>query len=131
MALRKELTLINAQANAIGDLFNNGKIQLRTGGQPADPNSAASGSLLAEIDLPADAFSASIGGVITIAGSWSGIATGTGTAGWARFLSSDDTISFDVSVAESAADLIIDDEDVVSGGAVIFTSFTITVPDGV
>lgn len=131
MAFRKNDALRNSEANAFGDLFNGGILQIRTGAQPADPDSAASGTLLAEIDLPADAFNGASGGVITKLGVWSEIAVASGVAGWARFISSDTLKTFDVSVAESAADLIIDDEDVVSGGVVTVTSFSLSTPDGV
>ncbi len=131
MSLRKNDALRNSEANAFGALFNSGKLQIRTGAQPADPDSAASGTLLCEIDLPAAPFNGSSGGVITKLGTWSAISVASGVAGWARFISSDTLKTFDVSVAESAADMIIDDEDVVSGGVVTVTSFNFSVPDGV
>lgn len=128
MAFRKNDGLRNAQANAFGDLFNSGTIQIRSGSQPADPDDAASGTLLVEIDLPADAFGSAASGVISKSGTWSGIAIATNTAGWARFISSDTLKTFDVTVGEVGDDLTIDDESIVTGNVVMVTAFTFTVP---
>lgn len=128
MAFRKNDALRNAQANAFGDLWNNGKIQIRTGGQPADPDDAASGTLLVEITLPADAFGAAASAVISKSGTWSAAAVASATAGWARFISSDTLKTFDVTVGEAGDDLTIDEEDIVSGNIITVTSFTFTVP---
>lgn len=131
MALRKNDALINAEATAFKDLFDGGTLQIRSGGQPANPNSGATGTLLATINLPDPAFGAAAGGVISKTGVWQAVAVANGTAGWARFISADTTHTFDVSVAESAADLIIDDDAIVSGGVVTCTGFTFTCPNGV
>lgn len=130
MALRKNDALRNKQAIDLAALWDGGTIEIRTGTQPADPDSAASGTLLATINLPTPAMSVT-GGVISKSGTWSGSAVATNTAGWARMINSGATRSLDMSVAESAADLIIDDDAVVSGGVVTVTSFTLTIPDGV
>jgi hypothetical protein len=44
------------------------------------------------------------------------------------FISGDTNKTATVTVGEAATDLIIDDEDVVSGGTVTVTTFTYTVP---
>lgn len=128
MALRKNDGLRNAQADAFGDIFNSGKLQIRSGTQPADPDDAASGTLIAEINLPSNAFTAAASGAISKSGSWAASAVATATAGWGRFISSDTLKTFDVSVAEVGADLTITEQDVVTGDAVRVTSFTFTVP---
>jgi hypothetical protein len=131
MALRKNDALRNAQATAFGALFNSGNLLLYTGGQPADPDSAASGSLLCTIDLPASPFNAAASGAITLLGTWNGVGTADGTVGWGRFISSDTLKTFDVTIGEAATDLIIDDDAIVTGGLVTVISFSFTVPDGV
>lgn len=128
MALRKNTALRNAQADALGPMFNAGTLKIYTGAQPASANDAASGSLLATIVIPATAFGAAASGIIAKNGTWSAVATGTGTAGWARMASSDGLKIMDFLCAESAADLIIDNDAVVTGGAVTVTALTITVP---
>jgi len=129
MTLKKQTVLRTAQAGAIKTAFDGGKLQIRTGAQPADPDSAASGTLLVEIDLPTPAFAAAAGGATAKTGTWQGIAVATDVAGWARFISADTTKNFDVSITEGGGggDLIIDDEDVVTGSVVTCTTFTYTV----
>lgn len=131
MAITKNTALRNLQAQALGDAFDGGTIQIRTGAKPASANSAASGSLLSTINLPDPAFAPAASGAIDKAGtSWSAIASGTGTAGYARFISSDTLKVMDCTVAESAADLIIDDDAITSGGIVTVTAMTLNIPSG-
>jgi hypothetical protein len=128
MAFRKSTGLVNAMASAFGALFASGTLQIRTGAQPATANDAAAGSLLATINLPSSPFGSPASGVVSKANTWSAVATGTGVAAHARFISSDGLKTFDCSIAESGADLDIDDEDVVLGGNVVVSAFTYTVP---
>ena len=128
MALRKNTELRNGQADALGAFFNGGTLKIYTGGQPASANDAASGSLLATITIPATAFGASASGVIAKSGTWSVVATGTGTAGWARMESSAGARKMDFLCAESAAELIIDNDAIVTGGVVTVTALTLTTP---
>lgn len=131
MTLRKNVSLRTSQADHIADLWDGGTLEIRTGTQPADPASAASGTLLVTINLPTPAFGAAASGVVSKTGTWSGVAIASATAGWGRLISADTTKSLDVSVAESAADCIIDFDDIVSGVTVQVLTFTLTVPSGV
>lgn len=131
MALRKNNLFRSHQANQVGDTYSGGTLEIRSGSQPADPDSAASGTLLATIDLPSPAFTSASNGVISMDNTWSGSTVATATAGWGRFKNAAGNMNMDVSVGESATDLIIDDDAIVSGGIVTVTSFTFTVPDGV
>ena len=128
MAFRKSTGLANAIASSFGALFASGTLQVRTGAQPASANDAAAGSLLATITIPSAPFGSPSAGVISKANTWSAVATGTGVAAHGRFISNDGLKIFDVSIAESGGDLTIDDEDVVTGGNVVVTAFTYTVP---
>lgn len=66
-------------------------LQIRAGPMPAGPDSAAIGSLLCEIVLPeTDYFSSPVLGAIGLQGSWSGVVTGDGTAGWFRIKNASD-----------------------------------------
>jgi len=112
----------------LGPFFNGGTLKIYTGAQPASANDAASGSLLATITIPATAFGAAASGIIAKNGTWSAVATGTGTAGWARMASSDGLKIMDLLCAESAAELIIDNDAVVTGGVVTVTALALTVP---
>lgn len=131
MALRYNLALRNQIADDFDNPFNSGTIEIRTGTQPADPDDAPTGTLLVTIDLPADALTPASGGTITKQGNWYGTITTSGTAGWARFISADTTKTFDVSVGESLADLIIDEAELVEDETANIVAFTFTVPSGV
>jgi hypothetical protein len=128
MSLRLNDAFRNDLADRLAVIFASGSIEVRTGAQPADPDDAASGTLLATISLPATPFGAAASGAVAKSGTWSGVAVADGTAGWARFKNAAGTRTFDCSVAESAADLIIDDDAIVTGGQVTVTSFTYTIP---
>lgn len=129
MALRQDTDLRNALAQAFADAFPAGStIEIRTGTQPASANSAASGTLLATITLPSTPFGSPTGGAISKNGTWSATVSTSGTAGYARFISS--SRAFDVSVGTSGTDMIIDNATLVGGGTITVTSFTYTVPSG-
>lgn len=128
MALRQNTGLANALASAFGALFASGTLQVRTGAQPASANNAASGTLLATINLPSSPFTSPAAGVVSKSGTWSAVAVATGVAAHGRFISSDTLKVFDVSIALTGEDLDITDEDVVTGGNVVVTAFTYTVP---
>jgi hypothetical protein len=129
--LRKNTDLRNLQADALGAVFDGGTLEIYTGTQPADPNSAPTGSLLATINIPNPAFGAAAAGVIAKAGTWSAVATDTGTAGWARFISASTNETFDVVVTEDPDDndLLINTADITLGNTVTVISLTITVPE--
>ena len=128
--LRKNDDTINEQADFFGSLFDGGTLEIYTGTQPADPNSAPSGTLLVTITIPNPAFGAASGGVIAKAGTWQDTAVDTGTAGWARFISADTNKTFDVACTDSPGDddLLINGVDVTLGNTVTVVSLTITTP---
>lgn len=131
MPLRKNEDTINEQVELLGSLFDAGTVEIYTGSQPADPNSAPSGSLLATITIPNPAFGAASGGLITKSGTWSTTATGTGTAGYARFISSDTLKTMDVAVSgvPGSNDLLINTVDIVTGNTVSIVSLTLAEPE--
>lgn len=131
MPLRKNEDTINEQVELLGSLFDAGTVEIYTGPQPADPNSAPSGSLLATITIPNPAFGAASGGLITKSGTWSTTATGTGTAGYARFISSDTLKTMDVAVSgvPGSNDLLINTVDIVTGNTVSIVSLTLAEPE--
>lgn len=131
MPLQKNTALINAQVAAFGALFNGGTLEIYTGPQPADPNSAPSGSLLCTITIPNPAFGSPSGGVIAKAGSWSATAGASGTAGWARFTSSDTLKTMDAVVTNvpGGNDLLINSLAIVNGNTVTVVSLTLAEPE--
>lgn len=130
MPLRKNEATVNEQVELFGSLFDGGTLEIYTGSQPADPDSAPSGSLLATINIPNPAFGAATAGVITKTLGWSTTATGTGAAGYARFISADTLKTMDVVVTNipGGNDLLINTLDIVSGNTVSVVSLTLTEP---
>jgi hypothetical protein len=130
MAIKTSIVGRNAELDAFGALFNTGYLRIYTGAQPATPETAASGTLLAELRFNATAFGAAAAGVITAAAiTQDSSADATGTAGWARALKSDGTTALmDGDVSTSGAWINLNSIAISSGAAVSVTSLTITDP---
>lgn len=131
--VRIATTARNAAADAIADLADagasNGYIEIRTGAMPANPQTAASGTLLATCTFGDPAFGASAVGVVTanaIAGDASPPATGT--PGWARVYDSDDAPVLDMDCGTSGATLTIP-TDITAGVPFSITAGQFTMPE--
>lgn len=126
-------TMVNAEANAVGNALDSGYLRIYDGTQPSNADTAVSTqTLLAELRLNADAFGNASGGVITAnAITDDSSANATGTATWARILASNGTtVWFDGSVGTSSANVILNTTSIVSGAVVSCTSLTFTVSKG-
>lgn len=122
---------VNAEADALSDLLDNGYLRIYSGTQPATADTALSGNtLLAELRFAATASGAAVAGVIT----WSTItsdssADATGTATFYRAFKSDGTsVVMDGSVGTSGSDLNLNSVAIQAGAQVDITSFTHTIP---
>lgn len=85
--------LRNARADAIESIVGaSGILRIRSGAAPANPAAADSGTVLATINLPADAFSNAANGVKSMQGTWQDTAAdATGTAAHYRVYKADGT----------------------------------------
>lgn len=143
MAIKISTGLRNLAADAIGAaLDTTGRINIYSGSPPANPQAAATGTLLATLSLASDAFGAASSGVIT-AGAITGdsSADATGTAGWFRIYRTADTapgsagsstdrrIDGTVTATGGGGDITFDSVSFVAGGAINMTSLTYTVPE--
>ena len=130
MAIQTSITARNAELDALAPLANSGYIRIYTGGIPATPETAVSGTLLAELQFNATAFGAAAAGVITAnAITQDSSADNTGTAGTYRALKSDGTTAlWDGTVSTSGADLNLNSTSINSGVAVSISSLTVTLP---
>lgn len=92
MALSLSQTLANALLDTgMNTIFDSGILEIRDGTRPANADTAATGTVLVSITLPADSFNAASGGTITKAGTWQDAsADATGTATWFRLKQSTD-----------------------------------------
>jgi hypothetical protein len=96
---------VNAEADALARLLDNGYMRIYSGTKPATANTALSGNtLLAELRFAATSAPAAAAGVLTFNGlTADSDADATGTASFARCLKSDGTSAvMDVTVGDSA-----------------------------
>lgn len=132
MALRIAIASRNAELDALSVLLDNGWLRIYSGAQPATPETAVSGTLLAELRFNADAFPAAALGVLTAnAMTADTVANNTGTAGYARALKADGTTAvLDTSVTATGGGgpLELDSIELQAGADVAVDSFTLTLP---
>ena len=133
MGLRLSTGARNAAADAIVDLLDvggAGTIEVRTGSQPTDPGTAATGTVLATFTLPATAFGSSSTGTVTLNTVASVTASATGTAGWFRMKNNAGTGVLDGTIGTSGAELNLSSVSITSGGTVSIASGSLTMPVG-
>ena len=124
---------VNAEADALSVLLDNGYLRIYDGTQPANADTAISTqTLLAELRFNADAAPSAVAGVLTFnAITQDSNANNTGTASWFRALKSDGfTVMFDGTVGTSGSDINIATTAIVAGAIVGVTSAVYTVSKG-
>ena len=129
MAERLNDAARNRQADSIGDDFDDATLEIYTGSQPA-AGAAATGTLLVTITLPSDAMGAASSGVASKSGTWSGVASDSGDAGWFRIESSAGSRWYDGSVTATGGggEIELTSITITSGQTVTITSFSVTQP---
>lgn len=140
--------LAGADGGSISDLFRNCVIDIYSGSQPADADTAESGTKLARITLSSGAFVAGAAanglnfddadeGVLAKSTSetWSGEGLANGTAGWFRMYDNDAVtgastteIRLDGSIATSGAQLNMTNTAITDGGTTTIDSVALTFP---
>jgi hypothetical protein len=144
MALGFSTALANAILDSLGnegaavDFFDNSLLQVRTGAKPADADTAPSGTLLAEITLPANAMAAASARAIVKAGTWQDAsANATGTAGHFRIIISGDAgttnttdkrLDGTITATGGGGDMEVDNTSFASGQSFTVTTFTLNLP---
>lgn len=131
--LKLSNTAVNAEADALSVLLDDGYIRIYDGTQAATADTAiGSQVLLAELRFNADAAAAATTGVLTFnAITQDSSANNTGTASWFRALKSDgSTVLFDGTVGVSGCDINIATTAIVAGAIVGVTSAGYTVNKG-
>ena len=135
MALNPHLsdTAANAAADAIAALADAGKLEIFSGTQPANANTAPAGGnhLLATLTMAATAFpGGATGGVLTADTITSGTAIYSATATWFRLYESNGTTAIcDGSCGTSNANLIMNSVAIVTGATVAVSAFTLTITE--
>ena len=132
--LRLSTTARNAAANALKTAIDAGSgagtLKLYDGEQPATPQDAPSGSnhLLVTVVLSDPAFGAAATGVITAAAIVQVTAVAAGTAAWARLADAEGNVVLDLDVGTSGASINLNSTALISGGPVVISSASITMP---
>ena len=124
---------VNAEADALSVLLDNGYLRIYDGTQATNADTAIGAQvLLAELRFNATAAPAASGGVLTFnAITQDSSANNTGTASWFRALKSDGTtVVFDGAVGTSGSDINIATTAIVAGAIVGVTSAVYTVSKG-
>ena len=132
-------TSLDSQFNAgAGKQFDSGVLEFRTGAQPTVADDAPTGTVLASMTLPADAFGAAASGAVAKAGTWQDAsADATGTAGWFRLKESGDLgttnttdrrIDGAITGTGGGGQIELDNTSIAIGQQVTQNTFTVTQP---
>ncbi len=129
MALQYSVAVRNAQLDALETILGaTPKLLIYTGTPPADCATGATGTLLATLTLPSDAFSDAAAGVKAKTGVWSGTASaGAGaTPGYWRLTANNGTtVGAQGTCAIGSGDMNFDGT-ITSGQAITISAFSVT-----
>lgn len=128
MPITLNTNLKNDLLDGIDSVFNAGTLEIRTGAAPG-AGSAASGTVLVTITLPADAFAAASGGTKAKSGTWQDLsADASGTAGHFRLLNAGGTrvLEGTVTLTGGGGDMTLDNTNIAVGQQVTVTTFTLS-----
>jgi hypothetical protein len=117
----------NAQQNGLITYAGSGSlINIYSGSQPANANTAISGQTLLVTLTVSGSFGTDSNGTITLSTVTNGTAVATGTASFFRITQSDNTtVVMDGSVATSDADLVLNNTSIATGQVVSISAGTI------
>ena len=130
MSLQYSTTLRNNQLSEIETTIGTAPhMIIYTGSAPANCAATATGTTLADITLPSDWMNAPSSGSVTKNGTWTGTASGTGTAGYYRVYDSGITtcgIQGTVTATGGGGDMTLDNTSIASGQQVTISTYTIS-----
>lgn len=122
MAITTNTTLKNTILDGFDAAFNSGTMEIRTGAAPGAGN-AATGTVLATITIPADAFAAAASGTKAKNGTWQDAAAdATGVAAHFRMVGGSNVIEGTVTATGGGGDVTLDNTSIASGQPVTITS---------
>lgn len=127
MAIQHSTPTRNRMRDAYVAAFPAGSSLVIRTGTPAGVANAATGSVLATITLPATPLTSGTGQV-TLGGTWSVAASGTGTAGHYRLTNGTDIEEGTVTATGGGGDLTLDNTSIASGQTVTISTWTRTMP---
>lgn len=128
MAFQLGTTLRNNRISQVQTTIGgSASLKIFSGAEPANPAAADPTGLLCTMTLPAT-FLTSTGGVASMAGSWIGTASATGTAACFRVYDGSAVchIQGNITATGAGGDMTLDSTALTSGQSVTVTSFTLT-----
>lgn len=129
MAIQLAVSTRNARLDAVEtDLGADPDLEIRSGAAPADCAAADSGTLLASLQLPADAFAAASNGSKAKSGTWQATGAAAGTAAHFRLKTSGGVCKLQGTVGQGSGDLQLDNTNIAVGQTVTVTGFTLNEP---
>jgi hypothetical protein len=133
MAIKMSVAVRNARLDAIETAIGvtATRLKIRTGAPPTNITDADSGTVLADMTLPADWMNAASGGTKTkVAGAWQDTAAdAAGTAGHFRIYAADGTTQHmqgTITATAGGGDMELDNVVLAVGQQVTITTFTLT-----
>lgn len=130
MAIQLSVAARNARLDSIETVAGaSAKLQIRSGAQPANCATAASGTLLVEITLPSDYLANASAGSKAKSGTWSGTAAAAGTAGHFRVVDSAGTtchLQGSVTATSGGGDMELDNTSIASSQTVTVNTFVLS-----
>lgn len=103
-----------------------------TGVAPANPAAAPTGTVLVTMALPATYLTSPGTGTKALTGTWSGVASGTGVAGYFRIYDNGITtcgVQGSITATGGGGDATINNTNVVAGQTISTTGFTLVAPN--
>jgi hypothetical protein len=133
MTVQLSIAVRNAMLDAIETSTGaSAKLRILTGSQPANCAAAQTGTLLAELALPADWMAAASGGTKALLGTWQATAAAAGTAGHYRIVDNAGTTCHEqgsITATGGGGDMTLDNVSITSGQTVTITAKTLTAPN--
>lgn len=128
MAIKFSVASRNAQLDAHETTVGaSPKMRILTGSAPATCATAQSGTLLAELTLPADWAANAASGAKGLLGTWSGAVVADGTAGYYRIVDNAGTVCHEQgTMGTSGQDLNGSSVALVTGQVIVITAKTMT-----
>lgn len=114
---------------AAGINFDSGTLEIRTGAQPATANAALTGTVLATVPIPADAFAAAAARAVAKAGTWQDTsADAAGTAGYFTMRDAASTYRIDGSVTATGGggDMTVDNTNFAAAQPFTITALSVS-----
>jgi hypothetical protein len=131
MTFKISVTTRTSLIDKYTDLFDGGVLEIRSGTQPANPETAATGTLISSLNFQAISAPAGSNGVATISLPISGSALVAGTIGWGRIIKSGVTVADGTfSITGGGGDFIVAGTSLVVSinDTIAVTSMTFTMP---